>query len=129
LVVDDPASTFSIDLDSAFYSFMHASLNNNVLPQADAVRVEELINYFPYDCASPQDKPAPFEAHASVIPLPWNTETKLMHIGIKGYELPQTERPRSNLVFLIDSSGSNERCKQVPVATQFVQIAAIKLAT
>jgi Ca-activated chloride channel family protein len=129
LVADDPVSTFSIDLDSVPYSFMRASLNNNVLLQADAVRVEELINYFPYDCASPQDKPAPFEAHVSVIPSPWNTDTKLVHIGIKGYELPQTERSRSNLVFLIDSSGSNERCKQVPVATQFVQIVALKLAT
>lgn len=88
---------------------MRASLNNNVLPQADAVRVEELINYFPYDYAPPQNKSAPFEAHVSMISSPWNTETKLMRIGIKGYELPQTKRPRSNLAFLIDSSGSNER--------------------
>ncbi len=115
LVHEAPVSTFSIDVDTASYAFMRASLNNGVLPQKDAVRIEELINYFPYDYAAPQDKSEPFRAHVNVMPTPWNPETKLMHIGIKGYELPKTNKPHSNLVFLIDSSGSMNAANKLPL--------------
>ena len=115
LVNEEPVSTFSIDVDTASYAFMRASINNNVLPQKDAVRIEELINYFPYDYAAPQDKSEPFRAHVNVMPTPWNPMTKLVHIGIKGYELPQAEKPHSNLVFLIDSSGSMNAPNKLPL--------------
>ena len=115
LVVEEPVSTFSIDVDTASYSFMRASLNNNVLPQKDAIRIEELINYFPYDYAAPQAKSEPFRAHVNVMPTPWNPATKLLHIGIKGYDLPTSSKPHSNLVFLIDSSGSMNAPNKLPL--------------
>ena len=105
-------STFSIDVDTASYAFVRASLNSNVLPQKDAVRVEELINYFPYDYAGPADRAQPFKASVSVFPTPWNPDTRLMHIGIKGFTLNGQEKRRANLVFLIDTSGSMDEPEQ-----------------
>ncbi len=115
LTSQSPVSTFSVDVDTAAYAFMRASLNNGLLPQKDAVRVEELINYFPYDYDGPADKAEPFKANVRVMPTPWNTHTKLMHIGIKGYELKQVEKPRSNLVFLLDTSGSMTAPNKLPL--------------
>ena len=106
VTAEEPVSTFSIDVDTASYAFMRASLNRGVLPQPDAVRVEEFINYFPYDYAPPESPEAPFAAHVSLLPTPWNAATRLMHIGIKGYDLVPAIRPRANLVFLVDTSGS-----------------------
>ena len=103
---ENPVSTFSIDVDTASYSFMRASLNEGVLPQPNAVRVEELINYFPYDYPAPVDPAMPFAVSVSLMPTPWNAGTQLMHIGIKGYELRTETSPSANLVFLIDTSGS-----------------------
>lgn len=113
--VSDPVSTFSIDVDTASYAFMRSSLNNGALPQKDAVRVEELINYFPYNYAAPQSKDEPFKAHVAVYPSPWNKQSKLLHIGIKAYELQQAEKPKSNLVFLIDTSGSMNEPNKLPL--------------
>jgi Ca-activated chloride channel family protein len=112
---EEPVSTFSIDVDTASYGFVRAALNQNVLPQQDAVRVEELINYFPYDYAGPDSKEEPFKANVSVFPTPWNTHTKLVHIGIKGYRIEPREKPRSNLVFLIDTSGSMDAPNKLPL--------------
>ncbi len=112
---DEPVSTFSVDVDTASYSFVRSSLNQNVLPQKDAVRVEEMINYFPYDYAGPADRTLPFKANASVFPTPWNPDTRLMHIGIKGFSLNGQERPKSNLVFLIDTSGSMDSPDKLPL--------------
>lgn len=112
---DEPVSTFSVDVDTASYSFVRGSLNQNVLPQKDAVRVEEMINYFPYDYAGPADKAVPFKANVSVFPTPWNPDTKLMHIGIKGFALNGQEKPKSNLVFLIDTSGSMDSPDKLPL--------------
>jgi len=115
LVAENPVTAFSIDVDTASYSFLRASLHNNTLPQSNAVRIEELINYFPYDYRAPQDKTEPFRAHVSVLPTPWNKATKLLHIGIKGYEHTSTEQKKSNLVFLIDSSGSMNATNKLPL--------------
>ncbi len=115
LVKEEPVSTFSVDVDTSSYSFMRASLNNNVLPQKDAVRIEEMVNYFPYDYEAPKDKSEPFKANVSVFPTPWNPDTKLMHIGIKGYQIEQKEKPHSNLVFLIDTSGSMNDPNKLPL--------------
>jgi Ca-activated chloride channel homolog len=112
---DEPVSTFSIDVDTSSYSFVRGSLNQNVLPQKDAVRVEEMINYFPYDYAGPQDRAQPFKANVAVFPTPWNPDTRLMHIGIKGFSLNGQEKPKSNLVFLIDTSGSMDSPDKLPL--------------
>lgn len=115
LVKEEAVSTFSIDVDTSSYSFVRASLNNNVLPQKDAVRIEEMVNYFPYNYKAPEDKSEPFKANVAVYPTPWNADTKLLHIGIKGYEIEQKEKPRSNLVFLIDTSGSMNAANKLPL--------------
>jgi Ca-activated chloride channel family protein len=115
VTAEEPVSTFSIDVDTASYSFVRGSLNENVLPQKDAVRVEELINYFPYDYAGSSDRAQPFKATASLMPTPWNPDTRLLHIGIKGFALNGQEKPKSNLVFLLDTSGSMEEPNKLPL--------------
>ena len=122
LVSEDPVSTFSIDVDTASYSFIRASLNSNVLPQKDAVRVEELINYFPYDYARPDDASVPFKAGISVYPAPWNDDRKLIHIGIKGFELQDAEKPATNLVFLLDTSGSMDAPNKLPLVQNAMKL-------
>ena len=115
VAAEEPVSTFSIDVDTASYAFMRASLNRGVLPQPDAARVEELINYFPYDYAPPASPETPFAVHVSLMPTPWNDATRLMHIGIKGYELTPAARPPANLVFLVDTSGSMDSPDKLPL--------------
>ncbi len=115
LTQNEPVSTFSIDVDTASYSFMRASINRNVLPPKDAVRVEEMINYFPYDYQGPESRKVPFKANVTITPTPWNTHTKLVHIGIKGYDIAKQEKPHSNLVFLLDTSGSMGAANKLPL--------------
>ncbi len=111
----DPLSTFSIDVDTSSYSFLRRSLMENALPSKDAVRVEEMVNYFPYDYAGPKDRAEPFKANVSLMPTPWNADTKLMRIGIKGFSLDGQAKPHSNLVFLIDTSGSMDEPDKLPL--------------
>jgi Ca-activated chloride channel family protein len=118
IVKEAPVSTFSIDVDTASYSFVRGELNRNVLPQPDAVRTEELINYFPYDYKAPSSADQPFSTSVSVFPSPWAEGRKLVRIGIKGYELQSSSRPRANLVFLIDSSGSMDGPNRLPLVKQ-----------
>ena len=115
VVAEAPVSTFSIDVDTASYAFVRASLNDGHLPDRDAVRTEELINYFPYDYAPPRSRVTPFAAHVSLMPAPWNGATRLLHIAIKGYELDRGAAPRANLVFLIDTSGSMDEPDKLPL--------------
>ena len=115
VVEETPVSTFSVDVDSASYSFLRASVNRGQLPPRSAIRLEEMINYFPYDYDTPRSADMPFKANVTVTPNPWNADTKLMHIGIKGYVPKQTEKPRSNLVFLIDTSGSMNHPNKLPL--------------
>lgn len=112
---DEPVSTFSIDVDTASYSFVRASLNNNALPQPAAVRTEELINYFPYDYAAPRSAQQPFSSNVAVFPSPFTAGRKLVRIGIKGYAIERATRPRANLVFLIDTSGSMNAPNKLPL--------------
>ncbi len=114
-VTSEPVSTFSIDVDTASYAFMRSSLNNNQMPNPDSVRIEELINYFDYNYEVPTDKSEPFKTNVQIMPTPWNEGTKLMSIGIKGYELAKSEQPDSNLVFLIDTSGSMNQANKLPL--------------
>ncbi|MGD9503195.1 MAG: von Willebrand factor type A domain-containing protein, partial [Methyloceanibacter sp.] len=118
LVREAPVSTFSIDVDTASYSFVRASLDRNVLPQPSAVRTEELINYFPYDYDAPASAEEPFKTNVAVFPSPWSPGRKLIRIGIKGYEIEQAARPRANLVFLIDTSGSMDGPNRLPLVKQ-----------
>lgn len=122
LVTEEPVSTFSIDVDTASYGFVRASLNNNVLPQKSAVRVEELINYFPYDYARPDDASVPFKPSVSVFPAPWSIDKKLIQIGIKGFEFQYAERPDANLVFLIDTSGSMNAPNKLPLVRNAMRL-------
>ncbi|MBX2856824.1 MAG: VWA domain-containing protein, partial [Rhodobacteraceae bacterium] len=114
-VAEQPVSTFSIDVDTASYSFLRGALNAGRIPPKDALRVEELINYFPYAYEGPESAETPFKANIVVTPTPWNAGTKLMHIGIKGYSPPVAKRPRANLVFLIDTSGSMNEPNKLPL--------------
>ena len=114
-VSEAPVSTFSIDVDTASYAFVRRALNNGVLPQKNAVRIEELINYFDYDYPIPSDPSVPFKPTVVVFPTPWNPDTKLLHIGIRGYEIASPKRPRANLVLLIDTSGSMNQQDKLPL--------------
>lgn len=114
-VTTEPVSTFSVDVDTASYAYLRSSLNNNQMPNPDSIRVEELVNYFDYKYETPTDKSEPFKANVQIMPTPWNEGTKLMSIGIKGYELVESEQPDSNLVFLIDTSGSMNQANKLPL--------------
>lgn len=111
----DPVSTFSIDVDTAAYSYVRGVLKDGELPQPDAVRIEEMINYFPYSYPAPTTPDTPFKATMSVIPTPWNSKTELLEIGIKGYVPPATARKPENLTFLIDTSGSMDEPNKLPL--------------
>ena len=112
---DNRLSTFSIDVDTAAYANVRQFLTqSNTLPPPDAVRIEEMVNYFPYDY-SPPTGDVPFAANMEVASCPWNTEHRLVRIGIKGREIEQQSRPLSNLVFLIDVSGSMQPENKLPL--------------
>ena len=115
VTAEEPVSTFSVDVDTAAYANVRRFLNDGVLPPVDAVRVEEMINYFDYAYALPGDRTTPFGTTVAIYPTPWNQDTRIMHVGIKGFDLPRRERPRSNLVFLIDTSGSMEAENKLPL--------------
>jgi Ca-activated chloride channel family protein len=115
---DDPVSTFSIDVDTASYALVRSSLMRGQLPPSGAVRVEELINYFPYDYAGPEASGAPFQPTVSVIDTPWNADTQLVHIGLQGQMPAIEDRPPLNLVFLIDTSGSMNEQTKLPLLRQ-----------
>jgi len=114
-VQQEPVSTFSIDVDTASYAVARRFLRGNQLPPPEAVRVEEMINYFSYAYQGPADRSAPFRATATILPTPWNADTKLLHIGIKGFDVPRAERPRANVVLLIDVSGSMSPADRLPL--------------
>lgn len=115
VAAEEPVSTFSIDVDTASYAFVRRALNNGHLPQKDAVRIEEMINYFDYDYAVPKSRTKPFKPSVAVYPTPWNKDTRLLHIGIKGHDVTGSEKPRTNLVFLIDVSGSMSTPDKLPL--------------
>ena len=122
VVREEPVSTFSIDVDTASYSWVRASLNQNVLPQPAAIRTEEMVNYFPYDYASPRSAEQPFSTNVSVMPSPWSAGRKLVRIGIKGYSISRATRPHANLVFLIDTSGSMQEPNKLPLVQQSLDL-------
>ncbi len=114
-VVSEPVSTFSLDVDTASYAYVRRALNEGRLPDPQAVRIEELVNYFTYDYAAPSDVENPFSPAIEIVSTPWNANSKLMRIGIEGYQPADVERPPVNLVFLIDTSGSMEAPDKLPL--------------
>lgn len=113
--LEDPVSTFSIDVDTASYAYVRRSLNGGFMPPVDSVRVEEMINYFPYDWTGPDGAETPFNTTVTITPTPWNEHTRLMHVGIKGYDIVPEERPRANIVLLVDTSGSMNPPDRLPL--------------
>jgi Ca-activated chloride channel family protein len=113
-VKNSPLSTFSIDVDNASYSNIRRFINNGQVPPADAVRIEELINYFKYDYSEPKGE-HPFSVYTELAVCPWNKNHQLLHVGLKGKSIDKSVLPPSNLVFLIDVSGSMSDPNKLPL--------------
>ena len=124
VVAENPVSTFSVDVDTGAYANIRRHLRGGRLPPADAVRIEELINYFPYAYRGPENRGRPFAVHTKVMKTPWNKASYLVRIGIKGYDIKRAARPASNLVFLVDVSGSMHSRSKLPLV-----IASLKMLT
>ncbi|MCP3970707.1 MAG: VWA domain-containing protein [Rhodobacteraceae bacterium] len=118
IAIEEPVSTFSIDVDTASYSVVRSSLMNGYLPDPHAVRIEEMVNYFPYDYAAPGRDDGPFKPTVTISPTPWNQGTRLMHIALQGQMPAVEDRPALNLVFLIDTSGSMGQTNKLPLLKQ-----------
>jgi len=113
-VTNNPLSTFSIDVDNASYSNVRRYINLGQMPPVDAVRVEEMINYFKYDYPEP-DGDYPFSVYTEVAVCPWNREHNLLHIGLRGKSIDKANLPPSNIVFLLDVSGSMDSPNKLPL--------------
>jgi Ca-activated chloride channel family protein len=122
ITAEEPVSTFSIDTDTASWAILRSSIANGALPPADAIRIEEMVNYFPYDYAAPEPGAAPFRAAVSLFQTPWNPDTQLLRIGLQGAQSALDARPPLNLVFLIDTSGSMQDANKLPLLKQSVRL-------
>lgn len=120
-VAQTPVSTFSIDVDNASYSNIRRYLEMDQMPLADAVRIEEMINYFDYDYPQPQGQD-PFSINTEISTTPWNSEHHLIHIGLQGKDLDYTDLKSSNLVFLIDASGSMSAENKLPLLKKSLKL-------
>ncbi|MHC4401178.1 MAG: vWA domain-containing protein [Planctomycetota bacterium] len=126
-VKDHRLSTFSIDVDTASYANVRRFLlQDGQLPPPDAVRIEELINYFDYDYEGPEGD-VPFAAHVEVAGCPWKPEHRLVRVGLKGKEIPSEQRPECNLVFLLDVSGSMDSPDKLPLLKRGMKLLAGQL--
>ena len=112
---ETPVSTFSIDVDTGSYANVRRMLRDGVRPPADAIRAEEMINYFDYGHPGPSSLTTPFRVTTELAPAPWNGKRQLLMIGIKGYDVAKAELPPANLVFLIDTSGSMSDENKLPL--------------
>ncbi|MCP4459781.1 MAG: DUF3520 domain-containing protein [Cytophagales bacterium] len=125
-VFDKPLSTFSIDVDAASYSNMRRFINNGQLPPEDAVRIEEMINYFGYTYEQPKGED-PFSINTEVTSAPWNEEHLLVQIGLQGKKLAMEDLPPSNIVFLLDVSGSMSSPNKLPLLKSSLKMLANEL--
>jgi Ca-activated chloride channel homolog len=126
VTAEEPVSTFSIDVDTASYAVVRSSLTGGYLPTPDQVRIEEMVNYFPYAFAAPEGEAA-FASAISVMPTPWNLGTRLVTISIQGALPEVAARPPLNLVFLIDTSGSMEDANKLPLLKQSLSLMLAEL--
>lgn len=124
--LSNPLSTFSVDVDRAAYANIRRFLTSSQLPPPDAVRIEEMINYFDYSYPSPRG-PEPFSVNLELAQCPWNKEHQLISIGLKGKEIAVNSLPSSNLVFLLDVSGSMDEPNKLPLLKQSFSILVDKL--
>jgi Ca-activated chloride channel family protein len=118
----EPVSTFSIDVDTASYSNVRRFLNEGNLPPKDAVRIEELVNYFDYAYPLPKTRAQPFEPTVALAPSPWGAGKTLLHIGLQGYDIRPAERPPLNLTLLIDTSGSMDEPNKLPLVKKAIRV-------
>jgi Ca-activated chloride channel homolog len=123
-VAQEPVSTFAVDVDTAAYANVRRFLTQGQAVPKDAVRAEELINYFRYDYPAPGDRGAPFSVTTDVAQTPWNPETRLLRVGLRGYDLARSQRPPANLVFLVDVSGSMDEPDKLPLVKQALGLVA-----
>ncbi|MEP3226711.1 MAG: VWA domain-containing protein [Parasphingorhabdus sp.] len=114
-VADEPVSTFAVDVDTGSYSNVRRFLNDGKMPPEAAVRTEELINYFRYDYPAPSSRSVPFSLTTDMSATPWNKASRLLRIGLRGYDADTNSRPRANLVFLVDVSGSMGSANKLPL--------------
>ncbi len=124
--MQQPLSTFSIDVDTASYANMRRYIQQGQLPPANAVRIEELVNYFRYDYPEPADG-SPFSVNIDVATCPWNPQNKLARVGLKAKTIAEDKRPATNLVFLIDVSGSMAAENKLPLVKQALNVLVSKL--
>lgn len=127
LVSEQPVSTFSADVDTASYAFVRRQLSAGQHPAPDAVRVEEMVNYFPYQYALPRSAAKPFAISTEVMPSPWQADRQLVHIAVRGYDIQTAERPRANVVLLVDVSGSMMSADRLPLLQQGFRLFAEQL--
>jgi Ca-activated chloride channel family protein len=127
-VAEQPVSTFSVDVDTASYANVRRFLSDGQLPPAGAVRTEEMVNYFRYDYETPADRSRPFALSADMSRTPWNADTRLLRIGINGYDLAKDKRPPANLVFLVDVSGSMFSQDKLPLVKSSLAMLADRLS-
>lgn len=120
-VEQQPLSTFSIDVDRASYSNVRRFIQEGSLPPKGAVRIEEMINYFDYNYASPTTED-PFALYSEIASCPWNSKHRLVHIGLQGKKISTADLPPSNLVFLVDVSGSMEEPNKLPLVQESLKL-------
>src|SRR5919202_3411076 len=126
-VSNNPLSAFSIDVDAASYSNVRRFINEGKLPPKDAVRIEELINYFPYEYPQPEGD-RPFSVSTEISQAPWNPDHRLVHIGLQGKKISTENLPPSNLVFLLDASGSMNEPNKLPLVKSSLRTLAEQLS-
>lgn len=122
LVSEQAVSTFSIDVDTASYSNVRRLLMQGTIPPRNAVKIEELINYFDYDYSIPENLVSPFSVTTEIAPTPWNKNSKLLHIGIKAYDVDKTKLPAANLIFLVDVSGSMNQYNKLDLVKKSLKL-------
>jgi len=127
-VAETPVSTFSVDVDTGSYSNVRRMLTQGQMPPQGAVRTEEMLNYFRYDYPAPRDRSQPFTVSADMTTTPWNAETRLLRVGLRGYDVPRAERPPANLVFLVDVSGSMNEIDKLPLVQCSLALVAQRMA-
>jgi len=129
LVAAEPVSTFSVDVDTAAYANTRRFIEDGQMPPADAVRTEEFINYFRYDYDTPRAPSQPFTVALDVAASPWNATSRLVRLGLSGYEMPKQDRPPANLVFLLDVSGSMNSRDKLPLVKTALRSLVNQLTT
>ena len=127
-VAEVPVSTFGVDVDTGSYSNVRRMLNSGQMPPEAAVRTEEMLNYFRYNYPAPDDRRQPFSVNADMTTTPWNANTRLLRIGLRGYDVPRRERPAANLVFLVDVSGSMDTADKLPLVQCSLALLANRLS-